>query len=496
MPTLVLSVSGARGIVGDGLDESVARRLAAAFASVVGCGTVVLGRDSRPSGPLFATAARRVLEERGCQVTDLGIVPTPTVQVAVEHGDAVGGIIITASHNPPAWNALKFVGPDGRFLDRTRMRPLLDHFLAGDTAEANASESNASESNASAASAAAVNVSTASAAAVNTSASSGTATPSDESAPTTPAGAEAIARHIDLITATIDTERIRASKLKVVADMVHGAGQVLIAPLLEELGVQSIWIHGEPNGALPAHPEPRREMLEPLRERVRAEGADFGFASDPDGDRCAFVLPEDTVGEEGTLPLCAMARLEGGMRGTLVTNLSTSAWLEIVASRYDCTVRRAPVGEANVVSCMLVEEARFGGEGNGGVIDPAVHLGRDAGVAAALLLQLETSYGSAGRKGRGGLRDAWKTLPARAMVKEKLTLGDAEREHLWEELLGAFGVPENTEDGLRWSWEDEWIHIRPSGTEPIVRLIAEATTAQRARARVRKVADLLEHPGG
>lgn len=303
-------------------------------------------------------------------------------------------------------------------------------------------------------------------------------------------------RHIELITATIDTERIRASKLKVVADMVHGAGQVLIAPLLEQLGVEAIWIHGEPNGALPAHPEPRREMLEPLRERVRAEGADFGFASDPDGDRCAFVLPDDTVGEEGTLPLCAMARLEGGMRGTLVTNLSTSAWLEIVASRYDCTVRRAPVGEANVVSRMLAEEARFGGEGNGGVIDPAVHLGRDAGVAAALLLQLETSYGSAGQKGRGGLRDAWRTLPARAMVKEKLTLGDAERERLWEELPGAFGVPDNTEDGLRWSWDDEWIHIRPSGTEPIVRLIAEAATAERARVRVRKVADLAERLGG
>ncbi len=456
MPTLILSVSGARGIVGDGLDKQVARRLARAFAGVVGPGKVLIGRDSRPSGPLLARAAGVGLEQGGCWSEDLGIVPTPTVQVAVEHSDACGGVIITASHNPPQWNALKFVGPGGHFLNREQIQPLLTAFHADDTESPVPGEGKPSS-------------------------------PGSSCEATTEAGKAAIGKHLDLILKTVSVDRIRGAGLKVVADAVHGAGQVLLDPLFAALHVETIWVHGEPNGDLPEHPEPRRELLDPLRERVVAEGADFGLATDPDGDRCAIVLPEDTVGEEGTLPLCALARLRGDRRGPLVTNLSTSSRLEEVAARFDLGVVRSPVGEANVVARMLEEEAIFGGEGNGGVIDPLVHLGRDAGVAAALLLELETSYGAAAEKGKGGLREAWASIAPREMVKEKLTLEESSRLALWSRLRERFGPPEDETDGLRWSWPSGWLHVRPSGTEPIVRIICESESAAEARERAEQV---------
>lgn len=465
MPTLILSVSGARGIVGDGLDEEVALRLARAFAAVVGPGKVLIGRDSRPSGPVLALAAAMGLEQRGCWSQDLGIVPTPTVQVAVEHSDACGGVIITASHNPPRWNALKFVGRKGLFLNSEQIRPLLKAFHADQT-EFPESAGGKAEG------------------------------PEVSSGPTTELGKAAIGKHIDLILRTVDADRIRAAGLKVVADAVHGAGQVLWDPLFAALNVKTIWVHGEPNGELPEHPEPRRELLDPLRERVVAEGADLGLATDPDGDRCAIVLPEETVGEEGTLPLCALARLRGDRRGALVTNLSTSSRLEEVAARFDLPVLRAPVGEANVVARMLEENAIFGGEGNGGVIDPLVHLGRDAGVAAALLLELETTYGGATRAGKGGLREAWASIAPREMIKEKLTLEEESRPELWSRLRERFGVPDDDTDGLRWSWPSGWLHVRPSGTEPIIRVICESVSAAEARERAGLVRDEASAVGG
>jgi len=460
MPTLVLSVSGARGIVGDGLDEAVAYRLARAFATVIGSGPVLLGRDPRPSGPALARAAASGLLAGGCGVADLGIVTTPTAQVAVEQGEAWGGIIITASHNPIEWNALKFVGPDGTFLGPEPMQALLTAFRSAGAALPPAdAESLAIGRQA-----------------------------------RTAAGEEAVRRHVELILGAVDVAAIRAAHLTVAVDAVRGAGSVLLDPLLEALGARVVWIDREPDGQLPPHPEPRVERLGPLLALVRAEGAALGFALDPDSDRCALVTPERILGEEWALPLCALERLEcleRRARGPLVTNLSTSSRLEEVAARFDVPVLRFPVGEAHVVGGMRAAGAVLGGEGNGGVIDPRVHLGRDAGVAAALLMELQVRTGV-----RGGVARVAAGFAPREMVKRKIDLEPERRAALMAALRAHFGPPANEQDGLRWTLGSAWLHVRPSGTEPILRAIAEAPTQNEAEELVAGVVGHARELGG
>ncbi|MBD3235693.1 MAG: phosphoglucosamine mutase [Candidatus Eisenbacteria bacterium] len=462
MSTLILGISGARGIVDDGLDEEVAARLTAAFLQEVGVGPIVLGRDSRPSGPRLSGAVSALLSAAGAEVRDLGIVPTPTVQVAVEAAGARGGLVVTASHNPPAWNALKFVGPEGTFLAASRMKHLLAAFHRP-PAEARAYLAAASSCRT-----------------AGTTAGAGPGTSA--------AGEEAIADHVARICAGIDEERIRACGLRVVVDGVHGAGPVLVSPLLAGLGVVITWIAGEPNGELPAHPEPRAERLAPLARRVAEERAHLGFALDPDGDRCALVLPDRVLGEEWTLPLCAYARLMQGERGPLVANLSTSAMLDDVAQRFGVPLERTPVGEAHVVSRARAVGALMAGEGNGGVIDPRVHWGRDAGVAIALLLELAAGDG----RPPGALEQALGTLTVRAMHKETLAVAPARFERLAARLRAAWGPPASEADGLKWVAGDAWLHLRPSNTEPIVRAIVEApgeTDASDWLRRLRALAD-------
>ncbi len=447
MPTLVLSVSGARGLVGDGLDEAVAYRLARAFATVTGPGEILLGRDSRPSGPALARAAAAGLRAGGCSARDLGLVTTPTVQVAVEAAGGPGGLIITASHNPVEWNALKFVGADGTFLGPGPMERLLAAFRS--TAPPAAGE-------------------------IAAGASIG-------SQRITEPGREATRRHVEQILAAVDAGAIRRERLAVAVDAVRGAGSVVLEPLLEALGARAVWIDREPDGQLPPNPEPRPERLGPLLELVRTERAILGFAVDPDCDRCAVVTPEQILGEEWSLPLCALLRLKSGARGPLVTNLSTSGRIEEVAARYGTTVVRVPVGEAHVVAGMRAARAILGGEGNGGVIDPRVHLGRDAGVAVALLLELAAGAGP------GSIARIAAGFAPREMVKRKIELAPEQRATLMAALRAEFGAPGNEQDGLRWMLGDAWLHVRPSGTEPILRAIAEAPEAASAQALVARV---------
>jgi phosphomannomutase len=446
MPTLILSVSGARGIVGDGLDEGVAARLALAFARTLPLRAVVLGRDPRPSGVLLARAVARALASLGCAVTDLGVVPTPTVQLAVETRRADGGIVVTASHNPLPWNALKFVGADGAFLGAPVVGRLIETYRALPQQDAGAGDAGQAEAG----------------------------------PRTTGAGREAVGEHVARILRIVDAGAVRRAGLGVVVDGVRGAGSVLLGPLFEALGVAVDWVDGEPDGRLPDHPEPRAERLEPLLARVRRAGADLGFALDPDGDRCAVLTAEAVLGEEWTLPLAAWERLEGGARGPLVANWSTSSRVEWVAERFGVPLHRTPVGEAHVVARMREVGALLGGEGNGGVIDPAVHLGRDAGVAVARLLALEAR----GPGGRGGVSASAGRLPPRALVKRAVPL-ERDRLAAWGERLRArWGEPTHREDGWYWRWPGSWVHVRPSGTEPIVRLFAEAASEVEAGSRV------------
>lgn len=445
MPTLVISISGARGIVGDGLDETIAYRLSRAFAATVGPGKVLIGRDSRHSGPAFARAAAAGLTASGCTVEDLGIVATPTAQVAVEMNAVCGGIIITASHNPSEWNALKFVGPQGTFLDAATMERLLTDYRA------RAEESDP-----------------------------GTRDERIGASAATPAGRLAIDEHVRRIVRAVAQDPIRQRGLKIVVDAVHGAGAPLLEPLLLALGVTTVWIDKEPDGNLPPHPEPRPERLAPLLAAVQREKAQIGFAVDPDADRCALVTPRGILGEEWTLPLAALTRLREGARGPLVTNLSTSSRIDVLAGRFGVPLLRTPVGEAHVVGAMAAAEALIGGEGNGGVIDPRVHLGRDSGVAVALLLQLEVT---------GGIDAATAEFPPRAMLKRKYAVAIDRRADLMARLRAKLGAPDSEEDGLRWVRGTAWLHVRPSGTEPVVRAMAEAETEAEAAALIATAAE-------
>src|SRR6266545_4940603 len=426
--TLMVSVSGVRGLVGTDLTPEVVARWAAAFGTWARGGarpsgrravrpSIVVGRDARTSGPMFAQAATAGLQSVGCHVIDVGLVATPTVQLAVEHHRAAGGIILTASHNPIEWNALKFVGPDGIFLDTgagTRVRE-----LAGGSFLPRAQV---------------------------------TAIGDVKSDP------DAIARHLAAVLALrgVDVRAIRRRRFRVALDTVRGAG-----------------------GA------PMPENLKALGALVRRKKADIGIAVDPDVDRLAIVDEQGrAIGEDYTLAFAVRAvlggsadRRIGGLKkrsahppirpSAVVCNLSTSLVVEDAAREYGARVVRAAVGEAHVARKIIALKAVIGGEGNGGVMYPALHVGRDAPVALALVLSLFA-------RERVTVSELVARAPRYTIVKAKAPRGprleqvyDALRKRLSDATV-------DTQDGLRLAWPDRWLHVRPSGTEPIIRLIAEA----------------------
>src|SRR3989442_11937472 len=358
--TLMVSVSGVRGLVGSDLTPEVVARWAAAFGTWATTGTgdggrrkgksrVVVGRDARTSGPMFAAAATAGLQSVGCHVIDVGLVATPTVQLAVEHHRAAGGIILTASHNPIEWNALKFVGPDGIFLDSvagTRVREL----AAGDSLPG-----------------------------AKTNASGGVA--ADWDAISRPRAAVLALRGVDV-------RAIRRRRFRVALDTVRGAGGALMPELLERLGCRVAAINLDTDGLFPRPPEPVPENLKALGALVRRKKADIGIAVDPDVDRLAIVDEKGRpIGEDYTLAFAIRAVRPSG-RQTVVCNLSTSLVVEDAAREFGARVVRAPVGEAPVAKKIIKLKAMIGGEGNGGVMYPALHVGRDAPVAGALVLSL------------------------------------------------------------------------------------------------------------
>ncbi|HSE27494.1 MAG TPA: phosphoglucosamine mutase [Gemmatimonadales bacterium] len=450
--TLMVSVSGMRGLVGiDLTPERVARHAAAlgAWAAANGRPVVVLGRDARTSGPMFARAAAAGLMSVGARVIDVGVAPTPTVQLAVEHHHAGAGLILTASHNPIEWNALKFVGPDGIFLD----------------AEAGAR--------------------------VRALAEEGPPRMGWDGLGEVRQDGDAVARHLDAILAlpVIDVTAIRSRGFKVALDCVRGAGSVAMLPLLERLGCRVSGINLEADGRFPRPPEPVPENLGELARLVRESGADIGFAVDPDVDRLALV--DETgraIGEDYTLAFAVRAVLRGRSNAaappTVVVNLSTSLVVEDAARAEGARFLRTPVGEANVARAIREAGAVIGGEGNGGVMYPALHIGRDAPLGVALILHLlATTRSTVSQQVAGS--------PRYTIVKAKGPRGP-ELRPLYDRLRQRFADAEADErDGLRLSWGDRWLHIRPSGTEPIVRLIAEAPSPAEAEALVAAGRELL-----
>ena len=455
---LMVGVSGVRGRVGDALTPEVVARFAAAFGAwaakeagpKTGRAKVVLGRDSRVSGPMFHRVVVSALQSVGCDIVDIGMVPTPTVQLAVEHHHAAGGLAITASHNPIEWNALKFIAPSGLFLDAaqgTAMRATLDGEIPRATW--------------------------------------------DNLGELTEDG-DAVARHIERILAIpfLDADAIRRRRFHVALDCVRGAGAVIMPALLDRLGCNVTSINMETDGRFPRAPEPIAENLGELEALVKGRGADVGLAVDPDVDRLALVSDQGkAIGEDFTLALAARVVLKY-RAGDLVTNLSTSRIMEDVAAQAGRKVIRAPVGEVNVAVRMREEGAPIGGEGNGGVILSEVHLGRDAPVGAALVLHLLAAEGKP-------LSQIVAGYPRYAIVKDKLDRPALPLDGVYDALRKAFpDATADTQDGLRLAWPDRWVHVRPSGTEPIVRVIAEAPDEAGARHMILEARTLLDQLAG
>ncbi len=431
---LRVSVSGIRGVIGDGLDAVTATRWAAALGAWLPPGPVVVGRDSRPSGPMVLDAVKAALVSTGHDVRDIGVATTPTTEVAVAESDAVGGVIITASHNPQQWNALKFLQGDGLFLTRQQNADLQQHY------------------------------------------ENETGHVAYDQLGTVTRVADADAQHLEGILGLpwLDHKKIAARELHAVVDAVEGAGGHIVPELLRRLGVECTPLNCGLSGNFPHDPEPTPAHLTELCATVKQSGADLGFAVDPDVDRLALVAGDgQALSEEMTLAL-ATDFLLGHEPGPVAVNLSTTRLIETVAQRHNVKVFRTPVGEANVVETILAEKVSIGGEGNGGVIYPALHAGRDALVGIAMILQALAERETT-------LNELAATLPPVVMVKQKVALDALPPADQLKNVLNDLGPGEiDDRDGLKWTGQNGWVHVRPSNTEPVVRIIAEAEDEEAA----------------
>ncbi len=439
MAQLMVGVSGIRGIYGDGLSDEIVERFAYAFGKMIPGRQIVVGRDSRVSGEKLLAAILNGLHKAGKDTIDLGIVSTPTTEMAVVERGADGGIIITASHNPAEWNGLKFLGADGVFIDPETGKRLVEIYESlGDITDLPITGSSCTWD-------------------------------------------DAERYHVDSVLdlGMIDANLISSKRFTVAIDPVNGAGGPICSMLLEKLGCTVHGINMETSGRFARVAEPLPENLGALSQQVISKRADIGFAVDPDVDRLSIVDENGrAIGEELTLALAAEYLMANGAKSA-VCNLSTSRMIDDVAAKYGGKVFRSPVGEINVVREMRKAGADFSGEGNGGVIVPALHEGRDAVLAMALILQLLASRNEPLSKIAGG-------IPFYTMIKEKQAI--KERDAWKEPLKQAFaGVDMDERDGIKLIFLDSWVHVRESNTEPVLRVIAEAPDETSARRLMNRV---------
>ncbi|MBI4435802.1 MAG: phosphoglucosamine mutase [Candidatus Omnitrophica bacterium] len=429
--TLQISISGIRGIVGRTLTDERVCDFAKAFALFSKRGKMVVAQDTRPSGHRFRRKIIQGLREIGCSVVDIGVSPTPTVLFMVRFLHARGGVVVTASHNPSKWNGLKFVGEDGQFLDQKKM----DSFLR---------------------------------------IGSSRFFPASRRRGPRVRNRSALARHIQQVLRHLNVQKIRSCRFRVAIDPCNGTGAVVTAPFLRRLGCRVTAINNRPNGRFAHPPEPREENLQQLSRCVKKSGAQIGFAQDPDADRLAIVTEKGTpLSGEYTLAL-AVQHILSRRRSPVVINLSTSRMVEEVARQKGVKVYRSKIGERHVVEKMRKVKAAIGGEGNGGVIYPTINPARDSLVGMGLILE------SLSERNRP-LSELVEALPHYEMVQKKLTLSKARSRALLKALPKRFkGGKVNRLDGIRIDFKDRWIHARPSNTEPVLRLIAEAPTKQGA----------------
>lgn len=483
MSKLIMSISGIRGVVGASLTPNIVRQLVRTWGETFR-GPVVVGRDSRPSGSALQDVAMDELLRQGHSVYRVDLVPTPTVGRAVRHWQAAAGLQITASHNPPQWNGLKFFTAQGRALPPKLATPLLPRLrMAAASSEVlNSKQLRTSDV---------------------CRAGSSAMPEAEGSHSCLECGEEALQDHLAAVLACVETDVIRRRAFRVLVDGNGGAGGPLAVRLLEALGCQVFPLHCVPDGIFRHAPEPTPQSLHQVAPEVVRCGCDLGVALDTDADRLVLLDEQGRcLSEEFSLALAVEARLQQ-QPGPVVTNLSTSRLVELVCQRHGCPCYRTPVGEAHVVDGMLAHAAVLGGEGNGGIIDPRIGWIRDPFIGMALVLQLLSEL----KRPLSAVVARWPTL---VMRKEKFSLGQLDWPTVRDRLLARAGnhplhhqsaspqhsqlllaepeeaqctssrtfqpVTVDTRDGVYLGWSDRFLHVRPSNTEPIVRVVAEATS--------------------
>jgi phosphomannomutase len=436
MGTLMVSVSGIRGIVGNGLDPHTIVKYASAYADFCGKGKIILGSDGRITGQMVNELVKGTLMAKGNDVVDIGICPTPTVLFNVKNLKAVGGIQISASHNPNEWNALKLLNKNGEFMTPEENKKMLNQIESANLKYATWNNLGRLYSY-----------------------------------------SKGLEDHFESVLKldVLNLSKIRKRKFKVLLDCVNGAGAYSMPQLLKKLGCDVIEMNCEKTGIFPRLPEPIPENLKATMKAVKKYGADIGIVVDPDVDRLVLITDKgEPFSEENTITQ-AVKFILSKKKGNVVVNLSTTRAVEDVASQYNCKVFYSPVGEANVVKKMKEVKAVIGGEGSGGVIYPKTVFGRDALTGTVLTLQHLLEFG-------GTMSELKNSLPNYSIVKNKLELGSINPGKILKSLKNKFAKEKiNTDDGLKIDFSDHWVHFRKSNTEPMIRTIVEAKSKRTAQ---------------
>ena len=436
MKPLKIGITGVRGIVGETFTPELAVEFSEAFGTYLERRRILVCRDTRPSGPMIRSAVIAGLLASGCEVIDLGICPTPSMQLAVKWLKADGGIAITAGHNPWQWNALKFVRGDGLYLNPTQGEELLDIYHQGEFAKA-----------------------------------------TWDTIKHTVQTANAIEEHVKLLNEKFDSEAIRSRKLTVAVDCCNGACSFLSPKWLSALGCEVLAVNDDPSAPFPHAPEPKRETMAQLCAVVKAGRAAIGFAHDADGERLGIVTDlGEPLSEEMTLAIAGDIRLRK-KKGAVVTNVSTSAAIDIIAARHGGSVVRTPVGQAYISEGLIEHNGVLGGEGSGGITVPEVHLTHDSAAAIGLILEHLAQTGER-------ISDLVQQLPQLTTLKHNVAVAPHRLYSVLQEFRAAVeaeGVEVDSTDGIKMTLASGWVHVRASNTESMIRIIVEAEENSEAR---------------
>jgi len=432
MKPLKIGITGVRGVVGEAFTPELAVGFSQAFATYIDGGRILVSRDTRPSGPMVHAAVCSGLLAAGCEVIDLGICPTPSMQLALSSLDADGGIAITAGHNPSKWNALKFVRSDGLYLNSTQGEELLDIYHQGEFLKTRW-----------------------------------------DTIKTEISTANVIPHHIETLRAAFDVELIKSQHLTVAVDCCNGGCALLIPDWLRELGCEVLALNDDPTAPFPHNPEPKPETMAQLRAVVQAGHADIGFAHDADGERLGIVTElGQPLSEELTLPIVARIRWETST-GPIVTNVSTGSRIDRLAAHYGARVIRTPVGQPYISEAIIEHGAILGGEGSGGIAVPEIHPTHDSAAAIGVILEYLA-------KTKTNISSLVNELPQVTMLKYNV---EVEPNRLYSVLQNFRLLVERAKldhdlsDGIKVMLDDGWVHVRASNTESMIRVIVEGTDA-------------------